>query len=359
MTGIFSGRAVFQRRTLVEQIADSLRVAIRDGSVSGRLPPERELCRLLNASRPMVRQAIHRLRDEGLLRITQGHPAEIVETGAWSAAREKEKRVVLLFAVSENSLTQWFLQVIDEMRRVFYDLGFHFELVMEPGLSLKRPGARLERLLARHQAEHWILAGVSAAVQEWFQGKALNVVTMGNAFPGSAFPFVNDDLKGVTRHAASVFLGLGHQNIVFLMRDMGLAGEAEEEAGFRQAFRSRGEGRVFRHSGRVEPLRQRLQAIFSQQPPVTALLVSHAEDTLVVINWFLERGIRLPRDVSLISFQWESFLERLRPQPAWYYTDPKKHARKLCRLVAHPGPGKKAPSLIFPVFHKNDTLRAL
>lgn len=85
----------------------------------------------------------------------------------------------------------------------------------------------------------------------------------------------------------------------------------------------------------------------------TAVLVSHAEDTLVVINWFLERGIQIPWDVSLISFEWASFLERIRPRPAWYFTDPKEHAHKLCRLVLRSPGDTRSPRLIFPKFIKN------
>lgn len=349
---------LFQRATLAEQLANALRESIRAGQLKKRLPPERALCEMLHASRPMIRQALHILREEGLLRIKQGHPAEVVRKASRHAVNVEKKRVALLFANSGDLLSRWILMIIDELRRELYAQGFQFELLMEPGIGRKNPKALLQKLLDQHPASHWILAGTSAAVQEWFLERPLNVIMMGNSFPQFHLPFVNDDLRAVTRHAANVFRGLGHRHIVFLMREKGAAGEAEEEGGFREAFRSERDvhGLVVKHSGRVEQIRDRLAGIFSRQPRVTALLVSHAEDTLVAMNWFFEKGMSLPRDVSLISFQWESFLERLRPQPAWYYTDPKSHARKLCRLIFHPSQTKKSPRLLMPVFCKNGTV---
>jgi len=116
-------------------------------------------------------------------------------------------------------------------------------------------------------------------------------------------------------------------------------------------------GRIIKHSGEVGELTRRLEEIFVQGSGAdTALLISHAEDTLVVFHWLLQNGFQTPRDISLISFQWEGYLERLRPLPAWYYTEPKLHARKLCRLIFNPWNGKRPPRLIFPAFFKNETL---
>lgn len=352
---------LFRRAALAEQLANALQESIRSGQLNKRLPPERTLCEMLNASRPVIRQALHILRDEGLLRIKRGQPAEIVRKVSRQGRGMEKKRVMLLFANSVELLSHWGLIVVDEMRRELYAQGFQLELLMEPGIGRKNPKALLQKLIDQHHVSHWILAGTSAAVQEWFMERPLNVIVMGNSFPEFHLPFVNDDLRAVTRHAAHMFRGLGHRHIVFLMRDKGSAGEVEEEGGFLEAFHAGddAQGFVVKHSGRVEQIRERLAGIFSRQPRVTALLVSHAEDTLVTMNWFFEKGMVLPRDVSLISFQWESFLERLRPQPAWYYTDPKNHARKLCRLIFHPSRSKKSPQLLLPVFYKNETVADL
>jgi len=355
MTAAFSGRAVFKRRSLVEQVADSLRAAIRNGSLTEHLPPERKLCQLLKTSRPVVRRALHCLREEGLLHITRGHAATIIGRSIKTAARPAGRKVMLLFGETIDSSSQWPLAVIDEIRRELYERGLGFDVVLEPRLNRKNPQRLLQNLVDNDHAECWILAGLSLVVQEWFQARRFKVIMMGNPFPSIRFPFVNADLRGVTRHATGVFLGLGHRDIVFLRRERGTAGEMAEDAGFIEASRGvKGVScSIVRHSARVGEIRRHLKILFSQDRRVTALLVSHAMDMLVVITWLLEMGIRVPQDVSIISFQWESFLERIRPMPAWYYTDPKEHARKICRLVASPDQKKRRQNLIIPSFIKN------
>jgi Transcriptional regulators len=313
---------------------------------------------MLKASRPIIRSAMHILRDKGVLKITRGRPAEIIGPMLRVPVNEDKERVALLFVQPANAISQWSLMAVDEIRRGLAARGYQFELVVEPKASRGQPGKIFPALLTRYSAHHWILAGASAAVQEWFRQQPLNTITMGNAFSATDLPFVNDDLRGVTRHAASVFLGLGHRRIAFLMRQRGGAGETDEEEGFREAFRSEREAAalVLKHSGEVEQIRHCLRRAFSRPSSATALLVSHAEDTLVALNWFWENGIRLPKDASLISYQWESYLERLTPLPAWYYTDPRAHAKKLCRLIFNPPPDRKSPRLHIPIFVKNETL---
>lgn len=65
---------VIERRSLVEQAADSLRARIAEGDwpVGGRIPTEAELVRTLGVSRNTVREAVRCLAYAGLLEVRQG-----------------------------------------------------------------------------------------------------------------------------------------------------------------------------------------------------------------------------------------------------------------------------------------------
>lgn len=67
-------------RHAADPIYDKLAVAILDGSLApgSSLPPERELAERFGASRLIVRQALHRLADLGLVRVRQGGPSVVV-----------------------------------------------------------------------------------------------------------------------------------------------------------------------------------------------------------------------------------------------------------------------------------------
>lgn len=353
-----AGHSLFRLRAFDEQVADNLREGILEGRLAGRLPPERELCRLMNVSRPILRRALHLLRDEGRLRIGRGRGAEVVGDSTPYEHPPETRRVILLYADFSNFISRWTLMVIEEMLRELAGHGVHFEMRMEPALGRARMGNRLQTLVGRYRADVWILAGASAATQQWFESQPLKTLLMGNAFPGVRLPFVNDDLSAVTRHAAGMFLGLGHRNLVYLMRGQGSAGEAREEAGFREGAAAVPGVRcqVVRHNGRPERVRERMTALFSRRPSPTALLVSHAEDALTALTWFPRNRLRTPQDVSLISFQWAAFLERISPCPAWYYADPQDHARKICHFILRNPNTARPPRLLFPKFVKNETL---
>lgn len=351
----------FRRRPLDEQIADNIRELIRTGNFAGRLPSERDLCRLVNVSRPILRRALHHLRDEGLLHITRGRVAGIAKRVEPRQSASKEKRVILLYPKAENFLSRWMLAVVDEILRQLSGQQMHFEMQMAPALGGQRIGSRLQKLVERRHADTWILAGASSSAQEWFQNHSLKAILMGDPRPGIRMPFVNDDQEAATRHAANVLLGMKHRHIAYLMRVRGWGGPIQamgNEAGFRKACSSvpGARGHLVCHDARTKVMREHLEALFTRHPEVTGLIVSHAEDVLTTIGWLLEKGIQIPRDVSLISRQWAGFLEHVHPLPASYFTDPREHAHKLCRFIFSSGQDFRTRQRIFPKFSKNETV---
>jgi GntR family transcriptional repressor for pyruvate dehydrogenase complex len=67
-------------RHAADPVYEKLASAILDGSLApgSALPPERELSERFGVSRLIVRQAIHRLADVGLVRVRQGGPSIVV-----------------------------------------------------------------------------------------------------------------------------------------------------------------------------------------------------------------------------------------------------------------------------------------
>ncbi|MBX3204140.1 MAG: FadR family transcriptional regulator [Labilithrix sp.] len=67
-------------RHAADPIHDKLALAILDGTLApgSSLPPERELAERFGVSRLIVRQALHRLADVGLVRVRQGGPSLVV-----------------------------------------------------------------------------------------------------------------------------------------------------------------------------------------------------------------------------------------------------------------------------------------
>jgi GntR family transcriptional regulator, transcriptional repressor for pyruvate dehydrogenase complex len=73
-------RADAKPRHAADPVFDQLAVAILEGSLppGTSLPSERELSDKFGVSRLIVRQAVHRLADMGLVRVKQGGPTQVV-----------------------------------------------------------------------------------------------------------------------------------------------------------------------------------------------------------------------------------------------------------------------------------------
>src|SRR5438105_12895411 len=88
-------------RHAADAVFDQLAVAIIEGSLppGTSLPPERELSERFGVSRLIVRQAVHRLADVGLVRVRQGGPTHVVHPND-----ARDIRVVeLLYRLGRNT----------------------------------------------------------------------------------------------------------------------------------------------------------------------------------------------------------------------------------------------------------------
>ncbi|MDD2709450.1 MAG: substrate-binding domain-containing protein [Verrucomicrobiae bacterium] len=349
--GFLSGR-----KSLVEQAADALCAALQKGVWTGMLPAERLLCRMLGVSRPVLRRAIHRVEEKGWVRVSRGHPARILRSPCGAGEVAGQKQVVMLQRRPVRDSSPWALMIRDEIRRELAVRGCRLEQVVDLRLNRKRPQTVLRQLELQHQPARWLLLSLPFSAQRWFQEQKKPAVVMGHVFPGIELPSVDYDWRAVARHAAGMFLGLGHLRAVFLTRS-GAAGELAAAEGFEEAFRQAPKTtfHIIRHSGDVDEIRLYLKSLFIPVSRPTAVLVSHAMDVLVVRDYLNEAGWRVPGDVSLMTMGEENFLERIRPTLARYEVDSLKLARAACRLLERPDEKRRTIRLIAR-FRRGETL---
>lgn len=332
---------LFQKKLLSDRIADTLRASILKGIWKNYLPTERSLCSKVEATRPMVRKALHVLAEEGLIKVTPGHPAQILASALEKRVPIKRKHVVMLIQRSVELFGNSQTIFVDEIRSRLSAAGYSFEVVVDRRLPQKRVAHFLKELTLRHEADHWILSSVPLAVQEWFQKEGFAAVIDGSSFPQITLPSADFDHRAIGRHAAGVLLGLGHRRIGIFFRSWETAGDRAMEAGFREAFRSHPDAspEIILCSDEVSTIRARLKSLLARKDRPTALVVSNAMDFIVIMTSLLEWGLRIPNDMSLIVQHPDTFLDRLTPLPARYAIDTVKLAQAVCRLVENPGYG--------------------
>jgi DNA-binding FadR family transcriptional regulator len=174
-----------QRRKLYHEIVDRLLTRIRAGEFppGGQLPSERQLMESYAVGRPAVREALLTLQRMGLITITHGDRARLVEISADTAIRQVSEVARLLLETSPGSLEHL------KQARLFFEVGM-VRMAAEKAtardierlrLALDEHRAALEdgtQFLAKDMAFHRAIAAVSGnpifeavsrAMLEWLE----------------------------------------------------------------------------------------------------------------------------------------------------------------------------------------------
>ncbi|MEK0445766.1 MAG: hypothetical protein RLZZ399_1087 [Verrucomicrobiota bacterium] len=323
------------RPSLVEHVASALRERLGAGVWGKQLPGERELSQSLQVSRPTLRSALEILAKEGWFKAEQGRRRSILIPTA--APRRNAARVVALLSPLPLAELVPFAHVWTECLREFlgrhgYKLRIH---VAGRWWQAENPERNLEILTEQQPATVWVLFSGSVRVQRWFGASPLICVTSGSEHTGVQLPSVDLHHRATCRHAAGRFLALGHQHIVLMRQKTASAGDLESQEGFLEAFRMHPDATptVIEHDGTPEAIRRKLDYLLRGTRRPTGFLVTHAKPAILVASELIRRNLRIPRDVSVVCRDSDSFLAYFVPGIARYAVDSQFHAQRLGRLV--------------------------
>lgn len=324
----------FQRASLVDQVAGTLRGSLQKGQFPEVLPGERPLSDFLQVSRPVLRAALGVLRREGLLRISGGRWSQTVGHVKVKTAPSHKKTVVLLSAVQFHEMSPSHLLVIGELRRNLQNAGVHFEVHADSRYYHGRMIQSMEALVREKKVDLWLLHWVTVEAQKWFAAKGYPAIVFGTVHEGIGLPAFGRDYRAICRHAVGVCLGMGHRRIALVIRKSGLAGDIASEAGFREGF---GKSRhaeatpiVFHHDGSMANV---CSSILRCNPRPTALIVAVDLDCLSLMTRLTYQGFTFPKDFSLISRDDEPFMGSVFPSIARYQLNGMSFAKRLAREV--------------------------
>jgi DNA-binding LacI/PurR family transcriptional regulator len=221
--------------------------------------------------------------------------------------------------------------MVDELRTNLSRAGFQFELIVSPSCFTRKPERALRELTSRTAAAAWITFGSREPMQRWFARSGLPCLVAGSCAPGIPLPSVDLDYRAACRHAGGLFRKRGHRHILLCLPEGATGGEAESEAGLREALADEGAPSltILRHDGSPGHLLSLQDAALRSGHPPTGILVARAVHVLTVLTHLLRSGYRLPHDVALVSRDDEAFLGHLAPQVARYTVDPALFPRKL------------------------------
>lgn len=338
MKATASTRHLLPRRpSLVALTLEVMRAGLRKGQWRDHLPGERDLCERFQVSRPTVRAALAQLQREGLLELTHGQRRRILAAPRAQASGPWRKVIGLLSPLTLAEMPPFVLCWMDLLRTHLMQAGFELDLHVSRACFATQPSGALGAMVANAPAAAWVLLRSTERVQRWFLERGQPCVLAGSCAPGVILPSVDVDYRAAGRHAAGVLWRKQHRCVALLLPEGTLAGDAESEAGLREAFQRSdggpGEVRVFRHDGTREGVIRRLDQALRRPDPTTAVVVARTAHALTVLTSLLQRGVRVPQDVAVIAPDDDRFLEHVTPSVTRYRVSPEVFARRLVRTV--------------------------
>jgi LacI family transcriptional regulator len=321
---------------MVAQTVAFLHAQIESGAWREWLPSERSLCELLQVSRNTLRSALAQLQQDGVIQPVHGSGNRILAAQTRTAPRGA-RDVALLTPEPIERLRPMQTLWIDDMRALLSERGVRLRVFHGAQYYAANPGPALAKLVARNPHGCWILMLASEPLQRWFAENTVPCILAGSPFPGLDLPSRDLDHRAACRHAAGVLLGLGHRRLALMTVKSPRAGDLESEAGFLEAVKSsphaEADARVIHHEETVAGVDQAVRRVLKLNPRPTALLVVHPYHYLAVVSRLAESGIRIPRDISVVSRDDDPFLTFVSPVPARYTVKPHVLARNLLRPV--------------------------
>lgn len=351
-----------KRQTLSAQAAAAIRKAVEQNAWEEFLPSERRLCEIFQVSRPTIRTALHLLAREGLIEIHQGRRNRLPPPERRGAAPQS-RLVVWVSHEPISQTTAMPYQGINDMRAQLAEHGFTTEVRVCAARGPAAQQRKLEAFVRENRVFCCVLVSVSRELQEWCAARAIPALVLGSCHPSVTLPSLDVDYRAVCRHAAGVLRAKGHRRMALVVPNSGAAGDLVSEQGFREGAAARPGGsamdcRIVRHNGTAAQLALKLDALFADSAPPTALLVAKPQHMLFVMAWLLRRGIKVPETISLIARDHHPLFDGVIAQ---YRFEPETFAHHLSRLmlqlVSH-GRLPPAPTLIFPQYAPAATVQS-
>lgn len=353
-----------QKISLIAQTKAVLLDGMRQLRWEHELPGERILSRELRVSRWTLRAALAELGRTGYLKIAQGMPCVITTRAKQERVCQPPARKVVLVAPAPLSKLRLFVSLwIDELRIILNEQGIQFTVHDTPKAYGPNPKHALENLVAQHPNSDWLLLLSTQAMQMWFQARSEFVLIAGSRFEGIHMPAIDIASFEVGVHAAHTLLGLGHRRLALFTPEISAAGVLATEAGLRQAI---GKAKYAAATMTVTPCGSEpgdicrvVDRVLCDVNRPTVLVWARAAWTLTAFSHLMRLKVRVPQDVSLLSIEWEPFLNMVVPQIAHYEICPVQLARQIARAFFRPAGGGAEATFLTPQFVPGASLRKL
>ena len=228
-----------------------------------------------------------------------------------SMAQSLRSRTTKLFGLLVSSMTNpIFARTVTAIEERAFELGY--DLILSHTLNLpEREEAGIKRLLSRRVDGLFIfpvyrLAPV-ASIYEEIKKRGTPTVILGHKAPFCQ-QFVNvetDDLVS-SSEATRYLLGLGHKRIAYFHGPAANPAATERLEGYRRAHRDAqvdiDDDLIFNAGSSIEEGEKAALQLLNEMPRATAIQTYNDLVAIGAAGLFLNQGVRIPQDLSIVGF---------------------------------------------------------
>ncbi len=323
-----------------EQVAAHLRGEILRGELAGEMPGIQQLAAGLVANHKTVKAALALLEKEGQL-MPQGTGRARRIAVLSGDAPVPSLRLAILNYDPPDRIERFVVELLHGLLDAGHSAFFSGKSLTEMGMDLRRVTEHVRQT----EADVWVVISGSREVLEWFAASGKSAFSLFGRRGGVPIAGVGPDkdeaYSVLTRH----LVGLGHRRIVLMARrERRLPQPGASERAFLAELGAHGIAVGPYHlpdwEETVAGFHVRLEALFQTTPPTT-LITQEAPFFLAAMQFLMGRGLRVPRDVSMVCAGGDPGFTWFRPSVAHIAWDNAPVVRSAVRWAANIARGKQ------------------
>jgi len=333
-----------RRLTVLEQTAAHIREGLQTRRWGDKLPGVLRLAEELLVSKDSVRGALHLLEQEGILAARgAGRSRQLSDEGG-AGRNGRVLRIAILgyrLLRHENSNSQRLHLRLQQSLQAAGHVAFFTPKSQE---CMRHDVKRIIRMVETTPADAWVVDAGSGELIEWFSRQPLPAIALGGRRSDAPLARVGIDLTSAFQSAARRLTALGHRRIVLICPQEWRAPKPGHLVQtFLNELSAHSPAAIAYHVPAWEQtaagFHALLDSLFQVTPP-TALIVLEPMQTVAVLSFLAQRGLRVPGDVSLIARVKDASLEWCHPSLAHFSQADDFLVRHIVRWAAAAARGK-------------------
>ena len=323
-----------------EQVAAHLRNEMLQGSLSGTMPGANRLATELGINHKTVETAMRQLEQEGLLvSLGRGIPRRIELPPGTKT--EVSMKIAFLDYDDQDKQEDYMIHLQHRLAKAGHHAFYHALSLATLGMKV----SRVRKIVKSTKADAWVVGAGSSEVLQWLSEQPVPAFALFGRMHGLPMAGTKPDKATPIADATRQLIALGHRRISLLAQTgRRLPEPGHSERVFLKELESHGipsgPYNLPNWDDNIEGFHQALEALFQATPP-TALILDEAHLLIAAQQFLLNRGLRVPQDVSLICTDNDPHFDWCKPSIAHIHWDTRPVINRVVKWADNVSRGKK------------------